>query len=825
MIIKSITVLIFTFLSSLTLTYMARELAIKLDIGDVPNKRKIHKKFVPYLGGLGILISIILATGLSILLVPKITKFIPDRYYLLGLSCVSISLVGLVDDIKNINFRIKFVAQLLAAIVIAMGLPFDEVYIPIAGVVYLGHFTFPLVILWVIFITNAVNLLDGLDGLAGGVTIIALSAFTIVALFQQEALVGLMSLIIIFAVLGFMKYNYHPASVFMGDAGSLLLGFSISIISLEAGRIEGTNTLDILIPVFILIVPILDTILAFFRRLSKSMNPFLPDKEHIHHRLIASGLSHIRSVWFIYIISIIGAIFGVVASWLSDTGIVTIAIFFLITIIFFIRKLGYIELDKNLILIDSEKKLSKLGVKNRFNSLDFSATIQSVLFIVIDTIFITIAFFLSFDNMLEVFAVNKIILFVSWSILFWTILIGINDLYQVEWDTSRVDEIITATKVILFGTIVIFIVDYTINIPFIYSEKAMLSYAAFLIIGLNLGRIVLISILKKYDLLEFRERPTLIFGTSENARNMVKKIKNVPELKFNIVGFVNGQDAGNEIDGIPVFSEDNMLDVLEEYNIKDVIIALKQSEIQKTMDLLALFDECNVSVKLSPDFYNLLSGFKTANIYGVSLIKFFKTNMRFWEWIAKKIIDIVISLLVLFVLSPIWIIIGIAIVVDSKGGVFYKQVRIGKNGRKFNLIKFRTMTEDAEKNTGPKWAKKNDPRITRVGRMLRKLKIDEAPQFINVMMGDMSIIGPRPERPYFVKKLSKQVQFYSRRMIIKPGITGWAQIKHKYDESIGDVKEKLRYDLYYIENMSLRLDIKILIQTVLIIFQNRNRHH
>jgi lipopolysaccharide/colanic/teichoic acid biosynthesis glycosyltransferase len=146
------------------------------------------------------------------------------------------------------------------------------------------------------------------------------------------------------------------------------------------------------------------------------------------------------------------------------------------------------------------------------------------------------------------------------------------------------------------------------------------------------------------------------------------------------------------------------------------------------------------------------------------------------------------------------------------------------NGREFKIYKFRSMYKDAEKHTGPVWSTKDDPRVTRIGKIMRKLRIDEIPQFLNVLKGEMSLVGPRPERPYFVELLAKQLPYYKRRLKVRPGITGWAQVKHKYDESIEDVKVKLRYDLFYIENMSLRMDLKILARTVLVVLFGKGHY-
>ena len=173
--------------------------------------------------------------------------------------------------------------------------------------------------------------------------------------------------------------------------------------------------------------------------------------------------------------------------------------------------------------------------------------------------------------------------------------------------------------------------------------------------------------------------------------------------------------------------------------------------------------------------------------------------------------------------GPLWIIIAFLIKVDSRGPILYKQKRVGKHNTTFNIFKFRSMIKEAEKQSGPVWAEKNDPRITKVGRFLRRFRLDELPQLLNVLKGDMSLVGPRPERPYFVEKLNQEYPFYMRRSKIRPGITGWAQIKHPYDEHLEDVREKLRYDFYYIENVDIWLDLKIMLTTLWVMVSGKGR--
>ena len=189
----------------------------------------------------------------------------------------------------------------------------------------------------------------------------------------------------------------------------------------------------------------------------------------------------------------------------------------------------------------------------------------------------------------------------------------------------------------------------------------------------------------------------------------------------------------------------------------------------------------------------------------------------------KRFMDLVLSVLFFVTGLPFYIIFGLLIKLDSKGPVLFKQIRAGLQNSSFLLYKFRSMGFHAEADTGPIWTAQNDPRITKVGQFLRRFRFDEFPQLLNVLKGEMSLVGPRPERPFFVEKLKQEYPFYMRRLKVRPGITGWAQIKHPYDEHLEDVREKLRHDFYYIENVSLWLDLKIIIRTVRVMLSGKGR--
>jgi len=835
-----------TLLVSLGLTRAGRHIATKYHIGDMPGPRKVHKAFIPYLGGVAIYISFLIGMGLSFLLMPEYFSFASKYHSFLLISSITMVAVGLYDDLKRLGFATKFYAQILAGIIVVIGgYRVESFYLPLIGTIHLGAFSPVFMILWIVFFTNALNLLDGLDGLASGVSTIIFSSFAIISFYSGKPLLGVINIVLIASNLGFLRYNYHPASIFMGDSGSLFLGYAVSILSLETGKIHG-NSVDLLLVLTILAIPFLDTTISFFRRASQKAHPFLADKEHIHHRLMSIGFSHLNAVKVIYLFSSLASLMGLSYLFLEDRGRITIFLIGAIFATLLIRRLGYIEIEKNLITVEDGNsngngKIHELlnggnnGIKKHDPAFfDRAEFVQTIIFMLNDIIFISLSFILVHNIWLARFIGSysslsnyELFLWNTWLAIFWISLFGLNDLYRIEWDIGRIDMLYNLTKVVVFGTLVLWFLNYVIYLPFGKSRKILLLYSFSIISGVGLGRTILITVFKTREILGFKRRPTLIIGAGNRTKRLIDEIKSIPELKFDIVGLIdehNSPRIGQRINNVPIIGGyEHIPQIIRSKKIKEVIIALDEAPGEEIIDLISLFNKYRISIKLVPDFYNLLSGFRTSQIYGVSLIRFFESNMKTWEWLLKRLIDVIISLAVLLIFLPLWIVIAIIIVLDSPGPVFYKQKRVGKNKKEFNIIKFRSMVKNAEELTGPKWAEKDDPRVTRVGRILRRLGLDEVPQFFNVLKGDMSIVGPRPERPYFVNELEKKIKFYSRRLIVKPGITGWAQIKHKYDETIEDVKEKLRYDLYYIENMSILLDLKIIIQTILMAL--RRKHH
>ncbi|MEW6455364.1 MAG: undecaprenyl-phosphate glucose phosphotransferase [Acidobacteriota bacterium] len=304
------------------------------------------------------------------------------------------------------------------------------------------------------------------------------------------------------------------------------------------------------------------------------------------------------------------------------------------------------------------------------------------------------------------------------------------------------------------------------------------------------------------------KRNTLVIGAGETGQMIAEKIKKYEDLGYKFVGFVDDEKGGEDILG----KTNQLSKIVKEMNIKEIFIALPLHLYDKFIDIIKIANENIVELRLVPDMLQYLT-LKTGidKFEGIPVINLMDIPLMGWKSVLKRIIDIIISFVCLIILIPVFLLTALLIKLTSKGKIIYKQERVGLDGKQFKIYKFRTMIEDAERQTGPVWAADDDPRITPIGKILRKLSIDEFPQLYNVLKGDMSLVGPRPERPYFVESFKKYFPHYMLRHKVKSGMTGWAQAHGLRGNTPLD--KRLEYDLYYIENWSLMLDFKILWMT------------
>lgn len=414
---------------------------------------------------------------------------------------------------------------------------------------------------------------------------------------------------------------------------------------------------------------------------------------------------------------------------------------------------------------------------------------------------------------------------------YWIVIFTMVGMYRTWFALSRFDELSTLFKSTFVGIFILFFLimfdDYQSGVSSTNRFLIFFYWGIFFAL-VGTGRLFIRSLQRQLLIKGIGRRNVLLVGFNEKGFEVQEQVTNHRALGLDIIGYVAVQDEniGKENNGIKAIGHVSQIsEIIKNYNVQEVILSLRNHHEDILIEVIAKCENLNIGIKIVPDLYDILSGqAKTSQLYGVPLIDINPILMPEWEKRAKRILDIVVSLILLVCSAPMTLATAIAIKLDSKGPILFKQERCGLNGKLFNVYKFRSMYIDAEKNTGPVWSFKNDPRITKIGRLIRKIRVDEIPQMINVLKGEMSLVGPRPERPFFVEKLSKEIPYYKRRLKVKPGLTGWAQVKHKYDETIDDVKKKLKYDLFYIENMSLRMDLKILFRTIFVVLFGKGHY-
>ncbi|MDA3891201.1 MAG: sugar transferase [Salinivirgaceae bacterium] len=312
--------------------------------------------------------------------------------------------------------------------------------------------------------------------------------------------------------------------------------------------------------------------------------------------------------------------------------------------------------------------------------------------------------------------------------------------------------------------------------------------------------------------------PTLIIGSNKKALKLYEDLQRKPRSVGNqIVGYVTINDSSDSILGeyLPHLGTINdLIDIINERKIEEAIIAIESSERKKIQQILVKTKATNAIIKAIPDLLDIISGsVRMSSLFGVPLIELSHEFMPAWQENVKRVIDVVSSVFALIILSPVYLFLALGVKLTSKGPILYSHYRVGRYSHPFKIYKFRSMFIDAEAK-GPALSSQNDPRITKFGKFMRKMRFDELPQFYNVLVGDMSIVGPRPERQYFIDQITARAPHYLMLFKVRPGITSWGQVKFGYAENVDEMVERLKFDIIYLENMSLYVDLKIMIYTV-----------
>jgi exopolysaccharide biosynthesis polyprenyl glycosylphosphotransferase len=451
----------------------------------------------------------------------------------------------------------------------------------------------------------------------------------------------------------------------------------------------------------------------------------------------------------------------------------------------------------------------------------FAAAITWTLFFIFRKVFIEVKYF----GEIYLFLDKNYYIGVIAIPLFWLLLYYISGYYHDAYRKSRLKELFQTFAISVFGVLLIFFKlilddiikthhDYYISLFFLFAAHFTLTYIPRLMITTTTVRKIHT---RKIGF------PTLLVGSNGQAFNVYQEVM---EMKYSagnkFVGYVNIYDRKNdELEAnIPRLGNfDDLPEIINDNKIEEVIIAIESKEHDEIRLIMSKLLLTNVKVKVLPTLYDFISGYvRFVTLYKTPLIEIKNQNMPIIEENLKRISDVVLASIAILVLSPIYIFTAIGVKLSSKGPVFYRQERIGKNGRPFKIIKFRSMFTDAEKH-GPALSSSNDSRITPFGKFMRKTRLDEIPQFINVIIGEMALVGPRPERQFFIDQIVQKAPFYLTLLKVKPGITSLGQVKYGYAENVDQMIERMKYDLVYLHNMSLYFDFKIIILTVKTIFE------
>jgi UDP-GlcNAc:undecaprenyl-phosphate GlcNAc-1-phosphate transferase len=753
--------------------------AKKSNFLDYPSALKIHAKPTPLLGGLAVFVGFLFALFVGIKLLNS--SFNADMVGVLigGLVVVTF---GLMDDKKGLSPSYKLLGQIIGALLFLV-LSHNAKILTGSGWDVL------ILLLWMVGLMNAVNFMDAMDGLCAGISFISASAFFVIALFNHQAIGALLALALMGGLLGFLRYNWSPARIFLGDAGSMFNGFILACLGIFFAR-ENISYSSLLVPILILSYPIFDISFVTLIRLREGRKVYVGDYNNSPRRIANLGVQTTKVILWIYLFCFLLGGMGVLVYFFFESPMkMLIAVFaWLVLTIFGVHlQRNFVNIKEKLLLIFGDMVLINLAFL-----FFFWVKFESGLF----------------PNPILV-PLSEYVAPAIWITIYWLNLFAILGLYEVPGDERLKDKMKGIAKAI-FGGVIIFLI-LTLNPSYLTLKSwiLLLIYSLSLMILLVIGQGLYVFVVRKLNARGRFLRKAIIVGTKENAKKLFERINSSPEFGYQIVGFVDEEEVSlkQNPSGLKILGTIEELDELARENrIQDILIAVQPDWKGSLQEIMNQVSNLEVCFKILPLLADLFRGYQTALLATNLLLRIFPSQMRTWEWALKRLFDALISLTVLIVFLPIWILFGVSSTLNFKGSPVVRRGCLGKAGGIIGIYKFKVSREE------PGWEKSS---LTSSlpqgiwGEFLRNSGLEKIPMFLNILKGEMSLVGPEPLCPETFEKLSLNLPLLPKRLYVKPGLFSLARIKGKFKDYVDGAKEYLSYDLSYIENMSFYFDTKI----------------
>ena len=774
------------FLASFATTFISVPLLIRVakryNFLDYPNTLKRHARPTPVLGGeavfLGFLAAILLATLLFDL--P-----LGDELKGLIVAGAVVVIVGLIDDRRGLSPSIKFLGQLVAAVIFVF-LSRSQ------GILTGTTLDFIVLLLWLTGLMNALNFLDAMDGLCGGITFISASAFLILGIFSGNVVMTIVSLAIMGALAGFLRYNLPPARIFLGDAGSMLNGFVLASLGILFAK-HNPAPLTLLVPIMILSYPIFDISFVTLMRVREGRKIYQADYNNSPPRIANMGLERTEVVWWIYSICALLGGLGILLYAFFDSPV------------------------KVLIFVFAGLGLTIFGVHLHRNFIDLKERLFLFLcdVLVVNVVFL-LFYWLKFKSGLfsaEMFIpLSEYVGPAVWITLYWLNLFAILGLYEFSWDQLFQEMWKNIAKTVGIGIGIFALLTLNPSYLSFKSWSLLLIYGLLLVLFLSLQRVLILFFERRAYSRGQASRRAVIAGTGENAELLVQKINSDPGSGYRLIGLVSETPGTHDrgIAGLEVLgSLEDLDDIAKAYRVQDILIAVDEDFAGRLSDIMERVDSIEVTFKIIPHLGNLYRGNRTSRLNYPALLRVHPSQLRAWEWAVKRLLDLVLALLLLLVLSPLLLLLGIVTRIQYRSSALVRRECMGIKNRIFQLYKFRVSQEEKRASSEPAFFQQPGDLW---GKLLRSSGLEIFPSLINLLKGEMSLIGPQPDSRTEFQELALRIPLYPKRLAVKPGILSLAKLHAASTDNFPE--GGLKYDLLYVENLSLLLDLRILLRTI-----------